>query len=393
MYYPGVVNCRMHLVPGRIILLLLLVIMASCTQEPQEEPGGVVSPDREAVAAASGLPQPKTEESLLSCQAMNGMSVHCGYQNPEDLVLVPSGDALIVSEMGEFMLDTPGRLSMLDLETGIRADMTIDWTGANSAWGDESCQLPDVPAFSPHGIDLIKRPDGLHQLLVVNHGAREAIEFFELQPDGDSWALSWRGCALPPGDPFINDVAGLQDGGFFVTHMWDKSTPFEQVAEKFLSGENIGWVWEWQRDSGFRKVPGSDEMMPNGIAVNADNSKIFVNIYLGNKTIRLDRASGKVEGSFEVQQPDNITVDNDGNLWVASHKHDPLGQTCAAVTAGPCLLPYEVVRANPETMAAEVVQQEDGPPMGYGTVALRVGDRVYVGSAHGDRVVSRAITN
>ena len=175
--------------------------------------------------------------------------------------------------------------------------------------------------------------------------------------------------------------------------MWDKSTPFEQVAEKFLSGENIGWVWEWQRDSGFRKVPGSDEMMPNGIAVNADNSKIFVNIYLGNKTIRLDRASGKVEGSFEVQQPDNITVDNDGNLWVASHKHDPLGQTCAAVTAGPCLLPYEVVRANPETMAAEVVQQEDGPPMGYGTVALRVGDRVYVGSAHGDRVVSRAITN
>ena len=54
---------------------------------------------------------------------------------------------------------------------------------------------------------------------------------------------------------------------------------------------------------------------------------------------------------------------------------------------------YEVVRANPETMAAEVVQQEDGPPMGYGTVALRVGDRVYVGSAHGDRVVSRAITN
>jgi len=28
--------------------------------------------------------------------------------------------------------------------------------------------------------------------------------------------------------------------------------------------------------------------------------------------------------------------------------------------------------------------------MGYATVALKVGDRLYIGSAHGDRVVSSA---
>ncbi|MXX28976.1 MAG: hypothetical protein F4Z45_04540, partial [Gammaproteobacteria bacterium] len=87
-----------------IVLLLFSGVIASCAQETTDE----------AAAAQSGLPQPKTEPDLLTCQAMNGMSVQCGYQNPEDLVLVPSGDALIVSEMGKFMLDAPGRLSMLD---------------------------------------------------------------------------------------------------------------------------------------------------------------------------------------------------------------------------------------------------------------------------------------
>ena len=131
--------------------------------------------------------------------------------------------------------------------------------------------------------------------------------------------------------------------------------------------------------------------MPNGIAVSIDNTKVFVNIYFGNKTIKIDRSSGVREGEFTVQQPDNITVDRDGNLWVASHKNDPIGQTCALVTEGPCLLPYDIIKADPDTMQTEVFLSQDGAPMGYGTVALKVGDRVFMGSAHGDRVVSTPI--
>ena len=146
---------------------------------------------------------------------------------------------------------------------------------------------------------------------MVNHGKREAVEFFELLQHGGRCSLVWRGCALPPGDPFLNDVAALRDGGFFVTHMFNKST----------------------------------------------------------------------------------RVDDEGNLWIASHKHDALAQTCEAVTAGPCLLPYDVLKVDPATMEPQVVFEESGPPMGYATVALKVGDRVYMGSAHGDRVASRVIAN
>lgn len=401
--------CKNHHACFTLILLQLLVLVVSCAPENSDNAHWVSEARASQLKLAessdanteqliaesedSKFSQPKTETALLSCQAMNGISVYCGYQNPEDLVLTPSGDALIVSEMGKFLYDTPGRLSMLDLLSGKREPLSIDWTSAGRNWGDENCEAPDIAAFSPHGIDLTTRSDGLHQLLVVNHGKREAVEFFELRHEKERWSLAWQGCALPPGDPLLNDVAALIDGGFLVTHSWNKSTPFEQVIEQFKNGENTGWVWEWQPNKGFNKLAGSDQSPPNGIAVNANNTKIFINLYLDNKTIRIDRASGQVDGAIAVQQPDNVTIDDEGNLWIASHRHDPFKQTCAAVVAGPCLLPFDVIKVDPATMQPEIIFEQNGLPMGFTTVALKVGDRVYMGSAHGDRIASRMIAD
>jgi hypothetical protein len=332
-----------------------------------------------------------TDAAAVDCSAGGGLTPYCGFRNPEDLALMPDRQALLVSEMGEFRSDEPSQLVIFDLATRVPGEIPIDWSPPENRWGSAGCPEPVAEAFSPHGIDLITRSDGTHQLLVVNHGGREAVEFFELQAGTAGWQLQWRGCALPPDDPFINDVAGLADGGFLVTHMWNKSTPFDEVVEKLTSGVNTGWVWEWQADSGFSKVPGSDELMPNGIAVSADNTKIFVNIYMGNKTIKIDRATGNREGEIAVQQPDNITMDSEGTLWIASHQHDPVNQNCTEVKSGPCLLPFEILRADANTMRAEVVLSQDGPPMGFTTVALRVDDEIFMGSAHGDRVVSYTI--
>ena len=373
------------------IAILFLFSLAACSPAPNE--GTTTQPvseaeGRTALAEASGLFQPVVAKELLDCQSSADMKVHCGYKNPEDLVALPDKKYLIVSEMAEFLTDAPGTLSLLNLDSGEREPLPVAWSQPASVRGDVTCPAPDSAAFSPHGIDLTRLADGTLQLLVVNHGKRESVEFFEVTQSDENWQLAWQGCAIPPGDPFINDVAALKDGGFLVTHMWDKATAFDEVARKLLSAEPTGWVYEWLREQGFNKVPGSDDLMPNGIAVSGDNTKIYVNIYFGNKTIKIDRSSGKREAEFTVQQPDNITVDDEGNLWVASHKNDPIGQTCALVTEGPCLLPYEVIKADPETMQAEVFLSQDGAPMGYATVALKVGDRLFMGSAHGDRVVS-----
>ena len=377
------------------IVVVLVVLIAACSPPSTEEVTNLEkvseADERAILAEESGLFQPGVAQALLDCKPSGNMTIHCGYRNPEDLVALPDGKYLVVSEMGEFLTDAPGTLSLLNLGSGEREPLTVVWSQSKPKLGDESCPAPDIAAFSPHGIDLTTLADGTLQLLAVNHGKRESIEFFKVMQSEGVWQLSWQGCAVPPGDPFINDVAGLKDGGFFVTHMWDKTTTFDEVARKLFAGETTGWVYEWQRAGGFTKVPGSDDLMPNGIAVSLDNTKIFVNIYFGNKTIKIDRSSGHREGEFTVQQPDNITVDDEGNLWVASHKNDPIGQTCALVTEGPCLLPYDIIKADPNTMQTEVFLSQDGEPMGYATVALKVGDRVFVGSAHGDRIVSSPI--
>ncbi len=326
-------------------------------------------------------------DSNIACDTVAGITPVCGFHNPEDLAVVPGGEFLLVSEMGAFMSDEPNTLSLLDIANSQRAPLQINWASTEPRWGDAACIAPDAEKFSPHGIDLMTRADGRHQVLVVNHG-NEQIEFFELVAAGAESHLDWKGCAKPGNDAFMNDVASLHDGGFFVTHMWNRSTPFETVVAQLTAGEKVGWVWEWQAASGFTKLPGSDEMMPNGITVSQDNTKLFINIYMANKTIKVDRLTGEVEGEVAVRSPDNVVIDADGNLWIASHLNDPIDGRCEDGQPGPCLLEFQVVKANSVDMSSEVALHHKGEPMGYATVALPHNGRLYLGSAHGDRVAS-----
>jgi sugar lactone lactonase YvrE len=375
-------------------LILMIAMISGCSDPQPPAPGSlepVVIPSAEATLAQQTQPQAAQQEAMpIACDEVNGIRPACGFKNPEDLAVVPGGELLLVSEMGTFLADTPNTLSLFNIATNQRQTIAVNWDADGTPWGDPNCTAPDPDKFSPHGIDLMTRADGRHQLLVVNHGD-EQVEFFELMNPGGTWQLHWKGCAKPPGDPFINDVAGLNDGGFFATQMWNKTMPFDEVVERLNAGEKIGWVWQWQAHSGFTKLPNSDELMPNGIAVNKDNSKIFVNIYMGNKTIRIDRASTEVDAQFTVKNPDNIIVDGDGSLWVASHLNDPIEGRCPDNHAGPCLLPFEVIKADPDTMEPQVVFEHSGEPMGYVTVALPHQGRLYMGTASGDRLASTEI--
>jgi hypothetical protein len=336
-----------------------------------------------------------TPEAILGCEDAPGIHPTCGFQNPEDLALLPGGGALLVSEFGAMDGTKAGDLAVFDLASESKRVLfpaggsgAAPEVGSGARWGDADCTPPSA-AFSPHGIDLAPRPDGALQLLVVNHGGRESIEMFEVIPEGTSARLEWRGCALPPEEAFLNDVVALPDGGFLTTHMQPKREGIAGLWQvlRGLLGFDTGHVLEWKPGADFRVVGGTEAPFPNGIEVSPDGGTIYLNVYLASEVRRIDRRTGELLAKADVPRPDNVTWGDDGRLLVASHTAGLREMmACAGIEKGACGFEFQIVSLDPTTLESRVVFAHGGPPMGAGTVAVQVGPDLYVGSFAGDRI-------
>ncbi len=330
------------------------------------------------------------DDAAVSCEPANGIISLCGLNKPEDIVVSPNNSDLIFSEFGE-----NGSLASLNIHTGkvTRIYRTSDSPmPVKELWGEPACTAPPA-SFQPHGIDLSQRRDGRWQLLVVNHGGRESVEFFEVSLDkGEPPQAQWRGCAVAPDQGNFNDVAALPDGGFLVTQMADKDSQTWQVLLTYV-GVDSGFVYRWTPDAGYSAVPNTEGKMPNGIIVSPDGSTFYLNLYFGNELRKHDLVSGKVLGSVELDKPDNLSWNPRGNLYVAS-QHASLFQLLKSLdkqTPGPSMLPFSIYEVNPETMEKTLVLHHKGKPMGAGTVAVELDGFLYIGSYVGDRMIKVAV--
>jgi hypothetical protein len=330
-------------------------------------------------------------DAITSCAPAGASTPLCGFQNPEDLALLPGGRQVLVSEYGDSGA-RPGRIALLDLTSNER---TILFAGgepvAAGPWGASDCGGPPPKEFSPHGIHLSKRSDGALQLLVVNHGGRESVEMFEVIPDGSRVQLAWRGCATSQDDMF-NDVVALPEGGFLVTRFGPKATSALRwaLAKSVLFGSDTGWVYAWSQARGFSELPGTRSAGPNGIELSADGQKVFLNLTLASQVLRLDRRTGKVEARASVPQPDNSTWARDGRLIVASLR-GTAGElmACSELEGGTCPVPFAVEALDPETLQGKTIfTGGPGVPAGAVTVALETDGALLLGTFAGDRIVS-----
>lgn len=334
-------------------------------------------------------------EPILECTPVGDARPICGLHNPEDLALLSDGRTVIVSQYGLGLELAPGSLALLDLETEAIAVVYPDPEGSESStgslphpgWGEPRCPGPPGRAFSPHGIDLSQRADGPLQLLVVNHGGRESIEFFEVMRGASGWSVAWRGCAVAPDDAFFNAVAGLPEGDLVVTHMMSRSHPlWDTTRAKF--GADTGFVYEWRADRGFRPITGTEAPMPNGIVASASGDTFFVNSYASSQILHYDRQSGALLGRADVSSPDNVAWSKDGRLLVASQRGSFADMMeCLELVEGSCSMEFAIVAFDPKDWSREVLYQNRGAPMGGATIAIDVGDGLLIGSFASDRVV------
>lgn len=327
---------------------------------------------------------------ITTCEPEGPARPICGFQNPEDLVALPGGEAILVSEYGGMEGDVPGALALLPLDTEERRELFRggDADGAEAVWGDPACPGPPPPAFSPHGIHLSER-DGALQLLAVQHGARESIEFFEVSGAGTDWNVAWRGCVVAPESAWLNSVAALPGGGFVTTRMMTRPPGGEDLLSALQRGADPGpgYVLEWLPERGFEILDGSEVGMPNGVETSTDGRLVFVNG--GGQVRRIVRETGETDATASLGGLDNARWAPDGRLLVASLEGEGRDELafCFNLESGACPIRFRIVAVDPESLEIEELYGNQGAPMGGGTIGLIVGRELFVGSFAGDRIL------
>ena len=326
-----------------------------------------------------------------TCLRFENAQPLCVFSNPEDLTVLPDNKILIISEYGDLYGARPGALVFFDIAGQQRRSAFKGGDGTEPAeyWGDDSCTEPPGQAFSPHGIDLAQRSDGRWQLLVVQHGGRESVEFFEVIGAGGEPKLVWRGCAVAPENAKLNAVAAGSSGEFFTTKMLSTNSSWQGGGGS--PDAPTGLVYRWSKRSGFEPVAGTEGVMPNGIAAASDGKAIYV-VYSGENALKkIDVKSGAVLASAVLRSGDNVKWSADGKTLLASSFVGAIDSDAFARCMAPdielCPIAFAIVEVDPETLATTILFDKPGAPMGAGTVGLKVDSTLFIGSFSGNRIL------
>ncbi|MEO8096279.1 MAG: SMP-30/gluconolactonase/LRE family protein [Acidobacteriota bacterium] len=340
-------------------------------------------------AQQKGAPPPPP----LACGPQGDAEVICGTRAPEDIEVTPDGKFMIVAQF----VSGPGGAGAAGGGNGIAlfdpAKKTFTMLTATSVplkdWGDAACPGAIGAALSPHGTSLVKRSSGRWQLYVVNHGGRESVEMYELRQTGGAWSLVWHGC-VPTTQPY-NDVAALADGGFIATHPTALQAQQQAQAKgqekgkqqnNLTSGQPTGWVVRWVAGKGETELPGTRQGYPNGVVATPDGRTAYYNAWTAKEVHKYDLRAGKEVGVVKLEfMPDNLTWTKKGNLLAAGIKGlgaDLSGFNVAVVDAGKLTVKNVYDSAGKGALIPGV------------SVAMQLGESVYIGAFQGDRLVKVA---
>lgn len=326
-------------------------------------------------------------QAQSACDASGGQTFVCGPKNPEDLVLVPGTQTIISSGMAE-----GAGFYLVDARTG-------EWSALSfQAQHDAtfaSCATPPSPqSLNTHGLNIRATGQGRSRLHVVGHGAREAIEIFDVDTTSARPTLTWRGCVPMPEGLAANSVASFANGSLVATVLFMPGTTF---ADAVVERRNTGAVFEWSPgQAGFTLVQGSELPANNGIEVSADGREIYV-ASSGLQTVvafahtnptRQLRSTGPLPFT-----PDNVHLGPDGRLYTAGMANDvpecggPPGPQHDIERLAACPRGTIAVAIDPVTMRDTIVVQTPATPsFSNATMILPVEREAWIGSFSGDRI-------
>ncbi len=329
-------------------------------------------------AQQKGPPQPP----LMDCGKHGDLEIICGTRSPEDLDLTPDGKYLIVSQYSNGRGPATGAgLMLFDPAKKTFSKMTISAEPLKD-WGDAVCPGPVGEALAPHGTSVSRRKNGKNQLFVVNHGGRQSIELYEVKQAAGTWALVWHGCVVSMQE--YNDVAAMSDGGYVATH----PVALQTQGTDLFAGQPSGFVSRWTPGKGEAELAGTRAGYPNGVIASADGRYAYFNAWTVKEVHKYDLKEGREAGMVKLDfMPDNLTWTKKGRMLAAGVKG--VRGDCPAGSGTPCGQGFGVAEIDPAKMESKTVfdSQGKGALISGVSVALEMGNSIYIGAFQGDRIV------
>lgn len=334
-------------------------------------------------AAMAATPAP----AAAGCDPDGELRYICGPANAEDLIRLGETRWLITSGMDGPLMgggEARGHLYLVDHQ----AKTFVDWfPGQAAAPKHDRTLFPNCPGpvdtsrFSAHGLSLKEQSAGRYRLYVTAHGAREAVEVFEIDATGARPTVAWVGCVVLPDDVMANSVTILPDGGFVVTKFLDRSQPEGQAFGAVQRRQLNGALYEWHPGGKVQVIPGTEMSGPNGVLASPDGRTLYVAAFGTGEVIRFQRNGAAVEKQVMKVEivPDNLRWTPDGRKILAAGNN--------ACGTPPCPRGWKVLEIDPATLAAQPVAGLDrSTGMQGATVGIRVGDEIWIGTYSGNRI-------
>ena len=311
--------------------------------------------------------------AAAQCEPDGAVQFVCGPISPEDLIEIPNTPWVLVSSM-----EDDGYLSATDTRNlqSTRLFPLPTSRPRHDAATYGACGNMTPTQFRPHGVSLRRGTNNHHTLYVVRHGARESIEVFDVDAGEPMPTLTWVGCAVAPEELGLNAVVPLPDGGFAAT------------------SPSTGDIWEWHSDGGWARVPGSEEIGPNGLEISADGNWYYVAGYAAQSIIRLSRGQTPVRKETVANVGffiDNVHWTPDGGLLAAGHSAPERSGVGRCIREGTCEDVLSRV-AKVDIQAGDSTEFFTYPSNEHlilGTAAIQVGDEVWVGGVAGGTRIAR----
>jgi SMP-30/Gluconolactonase/LRE-like region len=366
--------------------LVAMSLLAACSEST---PPSAAVPT-ESVAVAASQPAPAVEPAIAAptaCIDEAAISYLCGVINGEDILPLGNSAYLLASGMNGQLSNNAAINGKLHLVNPAARTFSILFPGEAPVLEQNvelypGCPGPlDVSNFSAHGLALKAVETGTehYRLYMTSHGAREAIEIFDIDASAAP-TIKWIGCVPMPVTSWTNSLVILNDWGFLATQFMD---PTGAGMAGVTNKEITGHVFEWHPGAEVSVIAGTELSGPNGIVLTDDERFMYVAAFGTHEIVRFDRSS--TPPAKELLPigiaPDNIRWSTDGTLYTAGGN---VTDTCG----GPeCGIGWSVWEINPSAMTASRLTGVDETVTMQGVSSgVLVGNEIWIGTYGGDRL-------